>query len=191
MSNIISVILILVSVGLFFGYINPTYQGATGSTVLAGKSVKELQVERERYTDALTKAREIELARTGLLEKYNAIAPEDKEKLQKLLPDHVDSVRLILDINTIAAQYGMTLKNITLTDAGEKSGKDEGLGPRDIREVPIEFKFSVSGTYDTLRSFLSDVERSLRLIDLRSLSFVASQSGPYEYTMTIVTYRLQ
>ena len=188
MFNIVSIILILISAGLFWGYVNPTYRKVTGSSVLEEKSVQELRTDRLRYATALTKTREIEVARTGLLEKYNNIAEEDRDKLQKMLPDHVDSVRLILDINNIAAQYGMTLKNITLTDVG---GEEETLGPQEIRVEPVEFKFSVSGTYDTLRSFLVDVERSLRLIDVRTLTFAAVETGAYDYTVTIVTYRLE
>ncbi|MDO8564711.1 MAG: type 4a pilus biogenesis protein PilO [bacterium] len=191
MSNVVSIILLVIGAGLFVGYINPTYRGATGSSVMAEKSVQELRLERVRYATALTKTREIEVARTGLLEKYNSIAEEDREKLQKLLPDHVDSVRLILDVNNIAAQYGMTLKNITLTDAGGEDSEDGELGPQEVRSEPVEFKFSVSGTYDNLRSFLTDLEQSLRLIDIRNLTFTSPGTAIYDYTVTIATYRLQ
>ena len=101
--NIISpLILVVASVWLFIGYINPTYTGKTGSVEPSGKSIVELQVDEQNYTNALTKTKEIERFRTGLAAKFDALNPSDVEEVEKLLPDHIDTVRLILDINNIA-----------------------------------------------------------------------------------------
>lgn len=202
MSNLVSSLLILASIGLFLVYVNPTYRKDTGSSNWKEQSVKELLTTRVRYREALDKTREIETARTGLLEKYNGISQDNRDKLQKLLPDHVDSVRLILDVNNIAAQYGMALKNIALTGSEGASAEatapvsalaenERAIGPTGALYKPVEFKFSVSGSYDTLRSFLRDLEKSLRLIDVRSLSFSAAGDNGYDYTAVISTYRLK
>src|SRR3989338_7722833 len=130
MSNIISTILPISSLGVFFGYINPAYGALTGAQELTGRSVKELKEERSRYIDAMNKTREIEDARKGLLSKYNGILIEDRERIEKLLPDHIDSVRLIIDINNVASQYWMTLKNITLTGVETRqSPASSNIGP--------------------------------------------------------------
>ncbi len=193
MTNITAAILILLSVGLFFGYVNPTYGGTTGSSVLAEKSIKELKIEQANYVDALSKAHEIETARTGLLEKYNAIPKDDLDKLVKLLPDHVDSVRLIIDINNIAAAYGMTLKNITLIDDKETPAPAaSSIGPTTQKYASVGLRFSVSGTYDNFRTFLHDLEQSLRIIDVTTIGFsVKPESDTYEYALTVGTYRLK
>lgn len=192
MTNLTATILILASLGLFFGYVNPTYRGATGSASLAEKSVTELREERVRYADALQKTREIEVARTGLLEKYNSIPAEDREKILKLLPDHIDSVRLIIDINNIAAQYEMTLKNITLTEGLEKGAAAGGtIGPSEPLYAMVGLKFSLRGSYDNFRSFLRDSEKSLRLMDVTTLAFAAKEERAYDYDVTVSTYRLK
>src|SRR3989338_1578701 len=192
MSNLISTILLIASVGVFFGYINPTYGAQTGAVDIRGKSIRELKEERANYTDALNKTREIETVRIGLLEKIANIPAEDKERIEKLLPDNIDSVRLIIDVNNIASQYGMTLKNIGLTgSAPEKSGgaSSNAIGPQNELFKEVGLKFSVSGSYDNFRSFIKDLERSLRLVDVMSVSFVASETV-YDYSVTISTYRL-
>lgn len=192
MSNLVSTILLLASLGLFFGYVNPAYRKNTESSVLAEKSVKELREERGRYEDAFQKTREIEVARTGLLEKYNRISLEDREKILKLLPDHIDSVRLIIDINTIAAQYGMALKNITLTDVEEKKGSTAGtIGPSETLYAKVGLKFSLRGSYDNFLSFLRDSEKSLRLMDVTALAFAVREENAYDYDVTVSTYRLK
>jgi len=193
MSNTISIILIAASAGLFFGYVNPTYGGVTGNAERSMWSIQELAEERGRYADALEKTREIEQARVGLLEKYNRIPLEHRERIEKLLPDHIDSVRLIIDINTLASQYGMTLKNITLLDAqtGTTRSPTPAIGPREERAKSAGLKFAVSGSYDDFRSFLRDLEQNLRLVDVGVLAFSAQTDSPqYEYGITLSTYRL-
>lgn len=195
MSNTISISLLVASVGVFLGYINPTYGAATGETELRMRSIQELREEQGRYTDALQKTREIEQARVGLLEKYNRITIENRERVEKLLPDHIDSVRLIIDINTLASQYGMTLKNITLLDAqtgARQQPKVSAIGPREERFKAVGLKFGVSGSYDDFRAFLKDLEQSLRLVDVGMLAFGARDlaDSDYSYDVTLSTYRL-
>lgn len=192
MNNLTATILLFASLGLFFGYVNPAYRKSTGSAVLAEKSVTELRQERTHYEDAFQKTRDIEVARTGLLEKYNSISAENREKILKLLPDHIDSVRLIIDISTIAAQYGMTLKNITLTEGQEKGGDAAGtIGPSETLYATVGLKFSLRGSYDNFRSFLRDSEKSLRLMDVTALAFAAKEENAYDYDVTVSTYRLK
>ena len=191
MSNIISIFLIVVSVGVFFGYVNPTYSAVTGNAELGDRSIKELTEERDRYMDALNKTKEIEQTRTGLLEQYARIPAKDRERIEKLLPDHIDSVRLIIDINNIAAQYGMALGGISLTQTDERAAETSSLalGPSTTRFKSVGLNFSVKGSYDTFRSFLRDLEQSLRLVDVDSISF-GSREDAYEYTLSVATYRL-
>lgn len=190
MSNLTAILLFLASLGIFFGYINPAYRSLTERKELRERSITELRLERDRYADALEKTREIEQTRTGLLEKYNAIPAEDRERLEKLLPDHVDSVRLIIDVNNMAAQYGMTLRNITLLPSNaELAGQTLAIGPQEGLFKAVGLKFSVTGSYGDFRAFLRDLERSLRLTDVKTVSFVAGKEE-YTYSVTLVTYTL-
>ena len=128
--------------------------------------------------------------RRGLLARFNDIALDDRERLEKLLPDHIDSVRLIIDVNNIASQHGMTLKNINLLDSmTEQAGSSLALGPQEARFKAVGLKFSVGGSYDKFRSFMRDLEQSLRLVDVRSISFIADEDD-YDYSVTISTYKL-
>lgn len=198
MSNITPIILILASVGMFFGYINPTYTGMTGAVEMTDKSIKELQVEENDYKDALTKTAEIERVRTGLSDQYKKIDPSNQIKIEKLLPDHIDSVRLIIDINNIAAKYGMSLTNIILTASGvlptapaapkanvaasasspgSASAAGTFVGPDDRQYDSIKLGFTVTGTYDNFVQFLKEIEESLRVVDVTSIAFSGAKTG--------------
>ena len=191
MSNIISIFLILVSIGVFFGYVSPTYRAVTGNVELSERSISELKEEQSRYIDALNKTKEIEQARTGLLEEYARIPADGRERIEKLLPDHIDSVRLIIDVNNMAAQYGMKLKNIspTQSDSATAPAASLTLGPAQERFKSVGLKFSVDGSYDNFRSFIRDLEQSLRLVDIETISF-SSREDLYEYVVAVSTYRL-
>ena len=196
MSNLAATVLLLAALGLFFGYLNPTYRGVTGVAESAGKSVVELQTDRNRYEDALAKAREVEEARTGLLQAYNAIPAEQLKRLETLLPDSVDSVRFIIDINTLAASHSLVLKSVSLEETGNQNpkplAKDTGtIGPKQKLAASVGLKFVVSGSYDDFRAFVRDLEGSLRLADPRKVEFSALQNGAYDFSVTIDTYRLE
>ncbi|TSC55978.1 MAG: Uncharacterized protein Greene041679_550 [Parcubacteria group bacterium Greene0416_79] len=191
MNNVTASLFILAAAGLFFGYVNSTYRTPSGSPERLKKSIVELRAERTEYEEALLKAREIELAQTGLLDTYNSIKEEDRERILKLLPDHIDSVRFIIDVNTIAAGYGLTLQNIALLDDGAAEEDSSSIGPHAASSRAVLFRFSVSGPYDAFRSFLRDIESSLRLIDAENITFAAKEDGAYDYSVTVATYRLE
>ncbi len=171
-----SIIFILAALGLTFGYTNPTYRGASGSTDVSKKSVTELIEERTQYTAALQKTREIEEVRNGLLTKYNLISEADRANLGKMIPDNIDSVRLIIDINNIATAYNMSLRDIDISDAKIPAARKDNPGSllTPTGYSYINLGFSVTGTYASVLSFLSDLEKDLRLSDIASLSLVPS-----------------
>lgn len=172
-----SIIFILAALGLTFGYTNPKYSAAHIAGDLNRKSVKELQAEKLKYEAALVKTAEIEEARQGLLTKYNTVTKEDRERLLKIVPDTIDSVRLIIDVNNIAAGYGMSLSDISLTEQQTVSTRKDGAAAgSNLTTLPsrsssyVVFSFSVQGSYGNLISFLSSMEKSLRILDITDVS---------------------
>ncbi|MEK7575214.1 MAG: hypothetical protein AAB511_03220 [Patescibacteria group bacterium] len=211
MNIIAPIILIIASVGLFFGYIDPTYTKITGSVEPAGKSIMELQAEEQNYINALTKTADIDRVRTGLASQFTALDRGGVEKLEKLLPDNIDTVRLIIDINNRAAKYGMSPSNITLSVPGALSASSNRnsstaatamtVGPDDSLYGSVKLSFNVTGSYDNFLRFLQELEVSLRIVDITSLSFKAYTppasatsevvADEYTYSMTIRTYYLK
>lgn len=200
MGRFLPFILLIASAGLFFAYVNPTYRGL---------DVQKAEVAR--LDEALNKAKELQAIRDKLLAKYNTFSSEDLERLRKLLPDHIDNVRLIIDMDNIASRYGMTITKVgikrseeTDNDAASSvvSGEAASL-QRDFTaperqgtslESPlgtVDLSFTVSGTYETFLAFLRDIERSLRLVDIVDLSFTSSKGNFYDFNITIRAYWLR
>lgn len=192
-----SVIFILAALGLTFGYTNPTYRGVTGNTDIAKESIKELVGEKAQYEAALQRTREIEEVRNGLLTKYNLITEFDRANLDKMVPDNIDSVRLVIDVNNIAASYNMSLRDIVISEPPVSTTRKDGSVAiaRPTIYSYINLGFSVTGTYSNLVSFLSDLEKDLRLNDIDSLNIgepdETSSSGAESKATPIAQYKMK
>ncbi len=155
-----------IAIAIFFLYTKPTYDNA--------RSLQGLIAE---YNQALDKAGELQRLKQALLSRYNAFNPSDIERLHKLLPDHVDNVRLVLDLDNMAQRYNLALQNVivgaVLPEATTAIGAIGGSQSYDS----LTFKFTTEGSYEDFVRFMEDLEKSLRIVDLVSLSMASVGGG--------------
>lgn len=182
MKGIIPIICVVVAGGLFYWYIDPTYA-----------AIKELRAEEATLNAALDRALELQDTRDQLLSRYNTFAPNDLTRLEKFLPDHVDNVRLVLDMDSIASRYGMRVRNVSIEDPTRTQAAAAAgiIGPDESAYESMVVSFTVSGRYDTFRQFMADLEHSLRLVDVVSLSFTSTDNSVYDFTVGLRTYWLK
>lgn len=187
--TIFSLVFVFASGAIFFMYTKPTYD-----------SVQSTRSEMTQYDEALQKAAELQQLKQTLLSRYNAFNPNDVDRLQKLLPDHVDNVRLILDLDNIAGRNGMALQNVVVSTptSGQTSQTAVGsLGSSKQKYDSVTLSFSTQGSYETFLQFLTDLESSLRIVDLVSLNLTTGSSAgktgspSYGFEVTIRTYWLK
>lgn len=188
--TIFAVILFVLAGAIFFLYTQPTY-GAVGSV--------ESQISQ--YNEALQKAAQLDALRQKLLSQYNAFNPSDITRLQTMLPDTVDNIGLIVDLNNIASSYGLALENVDVSTpdgSSAQSGTVGAVNANSQKYGSLTLNFSTYGTYDQFRTFLTALEQSLRIVDLQTLSIAPQGSGSgggagaaYRYDMTLKTYWLK
>ena len=163
-------------------------------------NVRALQGKVGEYDQALQKAAELQDLKQALLSRYNAFNPADLDRLHRLLPDHVDNVRLVLDLDSLAARHGMALQNVVVSNPASESKKDVGavaaINTGTRRFDSLTLKFSTRGSYEDFTNFIEDLETSLRIVDLVSLSLTGdgapnAASPTYRYDITIRTYWLK
>lgn len=179
MKTLIPILFVLIAGGLFFGFIDPTYN-----------SVKELRAEEAKFDEALNRSKELQQVRDQLLSRYNTFSQADLERLEKLLPDNVDNVRLILDLDSLAVRYGMRLRDVGFQSDNSRAQRGQ-VGASDTDYDSLILSFSVTGSYDTFRAFVESLEQSLRLVDIQSISFSATDTGVYDYSIAVKTYWLK
>lgn len=175
--------LIVIAALTFFFYVNPAY-----------KDIQVLQEESKQFDEALDKSKELQKIRDELLLKYNSFSSDDLDRLEKLLPDNVDNVRLVLDLDGIASAHGLSVRDVAISDVREEESKEVSIvGPDRNLFNSIRLSFSVTSTYDNFLLFIRDLEESLRIVDIKELSFRApnEDSSFSEYNVSIETYWLK
>jgi len=178
MKFFIPIIFLIVSGALFFAFIDPTYS-----------EIKKLQQEKNLFDEALDNSKKLQQARDELLSTYNSFSVSDLERLDKMLPNAVDNVRLVRDIDGIASKYGMKIKNVSISFVGN-SGEQQ-IGADDEPVGMVDLSFTVTSPYRIFVNFLKDLEKSLRIIDVISVSFGAAEKDFYEYNVSVRTYWLK
>lgn len=186
----IAVFCIALAGGIFIIYTQPAYD-----------RVGALKIQNEQYDQALDKSKELQELKRTLLSRYNAFAPQDLDRLHKLLPDHVDNVRLVLDLDSMASRYGMALQNVIISNPADRQDARTIVGAIGAGSEPydsLSLQFATQGTYSSFVRFMEDLESSLRIVDLEELGLELATSQPagageplYRYTLTVRTYWLK
>lgn len=148
------------------------------------KKIDALRADAARFDVALTKANELRAERAKLQSKFNLFPEEEKAKLAKFLPETIDTVRLIIDIDRIATARSLRITNVSISTS-EVGGEARGSVPYGVASLT----FGIQATYEQYIGFLRDLETSLRLTDVMSISFTAATDSPENsYTTRINTY---
>jgi Tfp pilus assembly protein PilO len=206
MRMIFGILALVIAAGVFFVYTQPTYD-----------AIQKSQKEIAQYDIALSKAKELQEIKQQLLTRNNAFRPTDLDRLHKLLPDHVDNVRLVLDMDNLATRYGLALQNVDVSGptasaaapaapAGKAGANQQvasvgAIGGGAVKYDSLQLHFMTNGTYSTFTDFIKALESSLRIVDLVSLSVMpgpvqqtasgALMEPSYTYDITIKTYWLK
>jgi len=201
MRFIIPLFLLVLSVAVFFVFTNPIYN-----------EISLLRTEVASYDEALNNSKALENERDKLTAKLNSINPDSLLKLQKLLPNNIDNIRLILEIEQIAFPYGMALKDIkynatpvaTTAAAGAAAISQTTQGVGSVQNPSNDYgvwdlSFSTVGSYNNFLNFTRDLESNLRIVDVSSIEFSSSgdtrsstsTTEAYKYDFKIRTYWLK
>ena len=167
MRPVIAIVGVILAGGIFFWYTKPAYDKVQGTRDTIAQ-----------YDAALNKATELQQLKQTLLMRFNAFSPADLDRLQKLLPDHVDNVRLILDLDNLAERHGLALQNVDVSSSQKQTAKGAPVigtvGGSNQKYDSLTLTFGTAATYSEFVLFLTDLEASLRIVDLVSLSITPS-----------------
>lgn len=172
MKLLTSLIFIVASIGLFFWYMEPAW-AAIGQT----------QSQINQFQNNITESTQAKTKYDQLISTYNSLNHQNVQQIENFLPASVSPTEFALSLNTIAAQYGSGLSGIVINQS-------ENLPGQSFSVLPVTF--SVKMSYSNFLLFLKDLERSLPLTDVTSLSFTPPVIGTnYMFSVSVQTYYLQ
>lgn len=180
MNNNTAIILILISGVLFFVFTMPQWD-----------KVGALQAEEREHVETLRNASAIIELRDNLMSAYGSFPDSDIERIEKALPGQADLVKFAYEMDGIAGRHGIAIENV----AGQAQG--DGATSIDVSESSgptrqtITVNLGFLADYPGFSAFLEDLEKSLRIVDVRELSFTVTEEGLYRHNVTVDTYWLE
>lgn len=191
--NVTPLILIVLAIGIYFTFTRAKID-----------EVKAIQIVNAQYQQALDNSERLVKKRDEILAIYNRISPEDQNRLERMIPDNVDNVRLIIDVNSVAAKHGLTLKNVKTsttkdqTDPSTRGNQAPNQAPNNNGNVliaggydTVTLSFDVSGSYQSFLDFLKSMERSLRIMEISKITLKVNDAGTYDYGLEFKTFWLK
>jgi Tfp pilus assembly protein PilO len=178
MKILISLFLVVAAVCGFFWYVEPAW-AAIGST----------KATITQYQTAVSQAQEAVTTKNTLVSEYNSFTQAQLAQLNQFLPQNVDPVTFILEINAIAAQYGGGLKSVSVGSPGSPTDSQGNSTDQSYSTLPLSITTAM--TYPNFLLFLKDLEQSLPPTDITSLSFSPPSTGSiYSFNIGLQTYYL-
>ena len=185
MKSFISLLFITASLIVFFMMVVPKYQ-----------SLQTIRTQVASAASNLETATKLTKSRDELFTRYQGISKADLDNLKTLLPDSVDNIRLIIQINSLATKNNLSLlRNVDYQTQHMATGAQD---PQVVQRPYGEFSmsFQTSGQYKNFLTFLSDLEQNLRLVDVVKVEFIpneqaGSQNTNMSYKIPLQAYWLK
>ena len=164
---------LVISLILVVGFAFPKYQDLKLlKSKIKAKEV-ELQIEKNYFSE-IGKAKE-------KLKKFE----EEISKINSALPPDPYLPSLCNFLQLAASQNGLVLKKIMPSLTG-LLGEEKGFSSQ-IKETGMNL--TVAGDYSAFKSFISNLEKTARMIELESISFSSSEKeAPIDFNLKIKVY---
>lgn len=167
----------ILAASVVYVFVYPPYQ-----------EISILMGEKEKYENYLAMAMNVDAKTNQLLTKFNQITAEEKKNIDTVLPDSYDLVKLVSQIDSIAGQYGIKIDKITSREVSSSIGDSIAEAQPDKQYKSAVIGFSFSSNYETFNKFIGNLEKSLRILDIRSVKINTSNTDIYTYSVEFEVY---
>lgn len=180
--KLINILLILSSFALYYLVIGPLWTGV-GPIWSPSQGISILTSKESQYKNTVNSADDLSKQGEKLKLQYNAIDDATKQKMSLMVPQKIDQVRLLSEVDNIANQSGVSLSNVSAVDV---ANVDKLKGSYNV-------SFNVKTTYTKFKEFMRNYENSLRLFTLESVVFSAPEKIDdfTDFKVTLKTYYLK
>lgn len=163
----IGFVLVFISVALWFFVFSPLLDDIS-SAKRSLEQTRQAYKQKKREVDRLNK----------LKEEYKAL-DDEITKVNTMLPEKPRFPQLLLEMNNLVVQSGVSSANLDFESVGE-----QGSG---LQEYRIKVNFEAN--YFTFKQFLEKKRQEFRLMDINSISLSPEGEGNnYKFGVDLVTY---
>ena len=167
---IVGITIAIVAVGIWLGY--DQYGRVAAAQQQVNKSQTALSEEKQEL-DNLVK----------LNQSLQQMSVE-MDSVRQVLPQGIAVPELLTNLEAIAVHSEVTLNSVAVETetaiAKNVSSQEEKVAPSGVKSLPV--RVSITGNYNNVKKFLSDLEMNMRLLDVNSISSVGE--GIFEIALT-------
>lgn len=184
---IFNLILISAALGLFLVYIKPNYNGATDTSIV---SMKQQQASISQTLASLVDLQKKQDELSAKRNEFSSRSDGAEQKLDRMIPEQINPVIFIMELNTIASDYNMVVKNVKFESKKVENDKTKPVVYEAKKPYhQFDLSFSVDGSYANFVNFIRSLESNLRLTDVVSVTVSANDKVDlYQYNVRLVTY---
>lgn len=159
------VALLTLSVAIIFLFIKP-----------ALTNIKTVQDDLLVYSDAVAKASEYNRRLQELLSLRDSFSQTDLAKLERFVPQTIDTIRVMHEIESIFASKNIKLASLTASPQSASgaltltSGEVEEQNPA-TKVASQDFEVKFTGDYQTLKMMLGVLESNARLLEVVDVTY--------------------
>jgi hypothetical protein len=168
--------MIIVAVTIVFTYIKPTFA-----------NIEKTRATTDTYIAEADKVKGVDDLLIQTAAKVDAVSAADSAALKRYVPDAVDDVAVMKDIQGIFAALALPLGSLTAGGEGTAPGAISGT-ISNVALVPHTFTVSSKMTYDELKTLLKVLEVNNYLLQIDSLSLIPDESGLLTVSMVLSTF---
>ena len=205
MRILLPLLFIAVAIALFLSVTNPVYV-----------DIQDLRIQADSFNEALANSKKLQTRRDELTQTYNSFSRSNVTALETMVPNSVDNIGLIQEIQRMALRLGIIVKNVNFDPnqiAPEDGEFEQGVtnpntvstSTQSVQGAPrrgvVEsnglydtflLEFTIEGSYSDFVNFLTELEKNLRIVDISHINFTASsldQKGNFTevYDFTFTT----
>lgn len=159
------------------------------------EEVKLVNAQISEYKFAIEKYDVYNANVQALLLKKNSVDIKDREKLDALIPEKLDTTQVLANLGMIASKSNLSIESVEADDemygskanSGEQTTEDTSMGS-EIQHADVTI--TLIGRYSDFKNFLKATEESLTLMDVVKLSLAQMEGETYKFVVGIRTYAL-
>lgn len=176
---------IILAAAIFFFFARPLFA-----------EIESVQSETNEYREAVEKATEFNNFLQSLITKQNSFSTTKLNRLETLVPEEIDEVRALVDLEALAQRNNMFFGNVEVAKTEEKDTREDDESTKGSASVSrsdfktIDVTFGTIGTYEQFREFLKELETSLVRMEVMGIDFSTTEGDLNLYKLKIRLYAL-
>jgi len=159
--KLLTILLILLPVALYLGYISPVYSGNPGLVWTPERSLPALKSANLLLSQSLNQIDIVQREAEMVSKEYSAINPELIATTTALLPDSIDTIKLRNEVLNIGNKSGIAIKGLTISPITNLNNPKLG---------GYKVSFNLSSKYPPFKELMRSYEKSTRLFIIESMT---------------------